>query len=452
MVAKILVVDDEQDIRDLVKEILEDEGYVVDVAEDGETARKARRTRRPDVILLDIWMPDVDGISLLREWSNEGGLDVPVIMISGHATVDSAVEATKLGAYDFIEKPIALAKLLLSVERALEASRLSAENRGYKLQMMIMSEPLGRSQKIRTLKDQIKRIAQHNAWILMLGEAGSGKEVCARYLHSNSSRQQHSFNIVNVASQTREGHARTLFGSEESDKIVYGQLEQAGSGTVYIDDIGDLNLDAQAMLVHALETRSFRRVGSMDEIRFESHIIAASRYDLKQLIKEGRFREDLYYQLNVVPLHVPPLREHGEDVPDLLSYYVDYFTTYEHLPFRRFSVAAQNSLRQYAWPGNIRELRNLVQRVLILGDESDVSQEEIERTIGTYVQAEEKTRNGHDRDFELPLREARERFEKRYITHHLEKNGGNVSKVAEKAGLERTHLYRKLKSLGISTK
>jgi len=364
----ILVVDDEPDIRTLVKEILEDEGFEVSVAESGETARQARRMRRPDLILLDIWMDDVDGITLLREWSEGGSLPCPVIIMSGHATVETAVEATRLGAYDFIEKPISLAKLLLVVNRALEAEKLQQENLGLKRHSQPVSEPAGKSEVMQALREQAQRIAQHNTWVLISGEPGSGKEVAARYIHANSSLRDHPFVELAVGSMSAEHSAAELFGSEEGNRVVYGRLEQANGGTLLLNNISDMDLQTQARLLSVFQTHSFLRMGGTEPVPVDIRVIATTSRDLEQEVREGRFREDLYYHLNVVPLHVPPLREHSEDVPELLNFYVDRFVVQENLPYREFSIAAQNRLRHYAWPGNNRELKNLVQRLLILGD------------------------------------------------------------------------------------
>ena len=306
----ILVVDDEPDIRRLVSEILEDEGYIVSAAESGEAAREARRMRRPDLILLDIWMPDIDGISLLREWALEGRPEPPVIMISGHGTVETAVEATRYGAYDFLEKPLSLAKLLITVKHALEADKLWRENVGLRKTIQPLTEPIGRSFIMRELREQVERIAQSDAWVLITGEAGSGKELFARYLHSQSPRNGGPFIDVVVASISRENAAVELFGSEDGDKIRYGLLEQANGGVLYLSEIGDMDPALQAKLHAALQSRSFLRVGGHEPVAFDVRIVAASHRQLDRDIQAGRFREDLYYQLNVVPLKIPPLREH----------------------------------------------------------------------------------------------------------------------------------------------
>jgi DNA-binding NtrC family response regulator len=447
----ILVVDDEPDIRTLVQEILEDEGYTVSSANDGASARRALRERRPDLILLDIWMPDLDGVSLLKEWAEDEGLPCPVIMMSGHGTVETAVEATRLGAYDFLEKPLSMAKLLLTTERALEAEKLERENIGLKRRTAISHEPVGRSAAMQRLREQVKRIAQHDTWVLITGEPGSGRETFARYLHSQSARRERPFVDLGVSGIARSNAARELFGSEQDGHIHYGSLEQAAGGTLLLDEVGDMDLEVQSQLLGALDTGSFLRVGGTEPVRIDVRIIAATQRNLEEEVRAGRFREDLFYHLNVVPLSVPPLREHNEDIPELLNYYVDYFATHEKLPYRRFSVGAQNYMRNYPWPGNVRELKNLVQRVLILGAGDEVTQDEVEMTLGTAPAVPTQALEGLV-SFDQPLRQAREQFEKAYLEYQLDKHGGNVSKMAKEAGMERTHLYRKLRSLGIEIK
>ena len=447
----ILVVDDEPDIRALVQEILEDESYEVFTAENGERARQALRDRRPDLILLDIWMPDLDGITLLKEWSEDDGLPSPVIMMSGHGTVETAVEATRLGAYDFLEKPLSLAKLLLTVERALEADKLQRENIGLRRRTPLVHEPVGKSPIMQRLREQIKRIAQHDTWVLITGESGSGRETFARYLHAQSARRDRPFVDLGVSAIARGNAARELFGSEEDGHIHYGRLEQASGGTLLLDEVADMDLEAQGQLLGALDTGSFLRVGGTEPVKIDVRIIAATQRNLEDEVQGGRFREDLFFHLNVVPLHVPPLREHNEDVPELLNYYVDYFATHEKLPYRRFSVGSQNFLRNYAWPGNVRELKNLVQRLLILGAGDEIGQDEVESALGTAPAIQSQSLEGLV-SFDQPLRQAREQFEKAYLEYQLEKHGGNVSKMAKEAGMERTHLYRKLRSLGIEIK
>lgn len=446
----ILVVDDEPDIRNLLQEILEDEGYEVSVAENGESARHAHRDRRPDLVLLDIWMPDVDGITLLKEWAEEGtGLPMPVIMMSGHGTVETAVEATRLGAYDFIEKPLSLAKLLLTIEHALEAERLQRENQGLRRQSHIPHEPVGHSAVMQRLREQVKRIAEHDTWILMTGESGSGMSVVAHYLHNCSPHGERPFIEMSVAALTSENAASELFGYEQNEKIHYGLLEQANGGTLFISDVGDMDMATQTRLNSALEAKSFQRIDGETSVQLNVRIITATHYNLEQHIEQEKFRKDLYYQLNVVPVRVPSLREHREDVPELLNYYINLYVDQDKLPYRKFSLAAQNRLRNYHWPGNIRELSNLVQRLLIIGTGVEISLEEVEQALGSQ---NHQVSAGIPLGYDRPLREAREQFEKAYLEYQLKQHNGSVGKVAKIVGLERTHLYRKLRSLGIDPK
>ena len=445
----ILVVDDEPDIRVLLKEILEDEGFEVTVAENAAAAREARRLHRPDLILLDIWMPDTDGITLLKEWSDGGPLGMPVLMMSGHGTVETAVEATRLGAYDFIEKPLSIAKLLLTIQRALESATLRHENAGLRRPSGDISEPLGRSRQMEQLRVNCRRIAQHKTAVLITGESGTGKEVIARYLHRHSTRAPRPLVVVGVAGLARNNPDNELFGVEEDGRITYGSLEQANGGTLFVKDIADMDLSTQARLLGALENQSMLRVGGRDPVTIDVRIIAATKRDLNAEVAAGRFRDDLFYYLNVVPLQVPPLREHLDDLDDLVSHYLANFVAYEGLPRREFSSAAKNRLRDYHWPGNVRELINLLQRLLILGTSEHVEPGEISATTGVRASHDGAPRHP---DYELPLREARERFEKGYLEYQLQVCAGSVSKVAERVGIERTHLYRKLRGLGIDPK
>jgi len=444
----ILVVDDEQDIRQLVSEILEDEGYDVAMAENAAEAKKLKNERQPHLILLDIWMPDCDGITLLREWAAEDEALCPVIMMSGHGSVESAVEATRLGAYDFLEKPLSMAKLLLIVERALETSSLQRENAGLKQQLMISVDPVGKSAEIERTKDKVKRLAQHDTRVLFLGEAGVGKELFARYLHNNSPRRDGPFIDVSVGSISPENAAVEFFGREDSGRIYRGLLEQAHRGTLFLGEIGGMDSETQARLLSALESSSFLRVGGSQAVRVDVRVVASTRMALDEEVNQGRFRQDLYYLLNEVTLEIHPLRDHSEDVPGLLNFYVDHFVIHEKLPFRRFSMAAQNYLRNYIWPGNVRELRNLVQRLMILGAGDDIELDEVKTALGSIAE-QPKLGSNVPEFFNLPLKEARDHFEKSYLEYHFEKNGGSVAKLATAIGMERTHLYRKLHSLKI---
>ena len=446
----ILVVDDEPDIRSLVQEILEDEGYTVTTADGGDSARQARRARRPDLILLDIWMEGTDGITLLREWSESDGLPCPVVMMSGHGTVETAVEATRLGAYDFIEKPISLAKLLLTVERAFESDRLQRENVDLREHAQPVVEPQGKSAVMTQLREQAQKLAQHNSWVLISGEAGSGKGTFARYIHEQSARRDGPFVEIAVGSISEQNSAAELFGSEDGEEVHYGRLEQANGGTLSIGDIADMDLQTQARLLSVFQTHSFTRLGGSADVEVDLRVIATTQRKLEDEVAAGRFRDDLFYHLNVVPLHIPALREHADDVHELLDYYIDYLVTHERLSYRHFSVAAQNRLRNYDWPGNIRELKNLVQRLLILGTGEEIEVAEVEQAIS--AQPVTGDTGAPALPYDLPLREAREKFEHDYLLHQLAEVGGSVGKLAKRVEMERTHLYRKLRALGIDHK
>jgi DNA-binding NtrC family response regulator len=447
----ILVIDDEPDIRSLLQEILVDEGYSVVTAEDAAHAREARRAQKPDLILLDIWMPDVDGITLLKEWIAEEPLNQPVIIMSGHGTVETAVEATRLGAYDYIEKPLSLAKLLLTIEHALESYNLQRENLGLRKAAQPISEPIGRSRQFEQLRQQALQIAQHNTVVLITGEPGSGKQLFAQYLHNNSGRRENPFISADISVlKDNSDCLAKLFGSEEDSQIHYGLLEQANGGTLCIDDVGDLDADCQSRLLQLLRNGSFQRKHGNTPVSSDVRIIAATRHPLDQLITQQRFREDLYYELNVVSLYIPALREHSDDVLDLVAYYSDYFVEADKLPYRSFTTAALNRLRQYSWPGNVRELKNLVQRLLIVGQDRQIDIDEVEEALGQQHRA--PAPDSASAAYELPIRQAREQFERSYFEVLMRRYEGSVNRVAQHAGMERTHLYRKLRSLGIDPK
>ena len=445
---RILVVDDEPDIRRLVSEILEDEGYSVAMAENASTARQLKESTKPHLILLDIWMPDTDGITLLKEWVAEDALLCPVVMMSGHGSVEAAVEATRLGAYDFLEKPLSLAKLLLIVARALEAGSLQLENAGLKQQLVADIEPVGKSATVARTKEQLKRLGQHDARVLFVGEAGVGKELYARYLHNNSTHRDGAFIDVAVGSISPENSAVEFFGKEIGGKTYPSLLERAHRGTLFLGEIGGMDKETQLRLLSALESSSFLRVGGSEAVSVDVRIVASTRIALDEEVKAGRFRQDLYYLLNEITVEIPPLRNHSEDIPALLSFYVDYFVSQDKLPFRKFSMAAQNFLRNYSWRGNVRELKNLVQRLMILGVGEEIELDEVKSALGSVV-GDLATSGSVPDFFNLPLKEARDHFEKAYLEYHFERTGGSVARLSAAVGMERTHLYRKLHSLNI---
>ncbi|NNF51590.1 MAG: sigma-54-dependent Fis family transcriptional regulator [Gammaproteobacteria bacterium] len=440
---QILVVDDESDIRSLLQEILVDEGYEVAVAEDAAAARRSRKSTAPDLVLLDIWMPDTDGITLLREWAKDG-LKFPVVMMSGHGTVDTAVEATRLGAFDFIEKPLSMAKLLRTVERALEQGRHEKIDKATRLVPQLV-EPVGKSKVMKDLRERVRLAAQHDASVLMVGEAGTGREAFARYLHSESPRSGGPFIDVICSALTDENSEELLLGSERGGETHAGFIEQARGGVLFLNEIGDLGARAQQTLLGALEQDGFIRVGGRDVVPHDAMFISAAQPGFER--QGDGFRQDLLDHLSVVQIRIPSLREYSEDVPDLLRYYVDVLVDHSGAPFRRFSVAAQNRLRNYPWPGNMRNLKNMVHRLLIEGKDETISLEEVEAALVTQP-AEEGTLVKQDL-LALPLREAREQFERAYLTQQLALCDGKVGKLAERVGMERTHLYRKLKSLKV---
>jgi DNA-binding NtrC family response regulator len=447
-VSHVLVVDDEADIRALIQEILSDEGYDVTAAADAREARAARADKRFDLILLDIWMPDTDGITLLREWSEGGDLKCPVVIMSGHGTVDTAVEATRLGAFDFVEKPLSLAKLLRTVEAALESA--NAAPAGAPSMLPPLMTPVGRSKLMNALREKVQQYARHEQCVLISGEAGSGRGAFARYLHGLSRRADEPLISITAASLTESNAEEQLCGREADGEITAGAFERAAKGTLVIDDLADLNEAAQKLLLATLEDGVYRRVNGHSEVRLDARVVATIGANYEALIDRGRLRRDLVAQLSVLALRVPPLRDYSEDVPELLAYYVDKLVDSERLTFRRFSVAAQNRLRNYPWPDNVRELKNLVRRLLLTGSDDDISLEEVEAEISSGTPTDEPLVK---QDLlSLPLREAREQFERAYLQQQLVLCDGKVGQLAKRVGMERTHLYRKLRSLGVDFK
>jgi two-component system nitrogen regulation response regulator NtrX len=436
MSARILVVDDEANIRALIDEILSEEGYDVTTAADAKQARAARKEHEYDLILLDIWMPDTDGISLLKEWSENGAAGA-VVMMSGHGTVDTAVEATRLGAVDFIEKPVSLAKLLRTVEKAL-AVRRSKEQRRTTLAQT--TAPAGKSQPMRALREQIARVAQHDAHTLFTGEPGSGRELFARYLASQSAQARAPFVTVMGGDLGNEDAQRQLLGDGKEP----GAVERAEGGILFIKELGDVSPAGQRLLLGVLEQGAYRSTGQSADKQLNVRILCSAFPGFE---RSETVRRELLSHLSIVVIRVPPLREYSEDVPELLRYHVDVLVDAEGLPFRRFSVAAQNRLRNYPWPGNVRELKNLVKRLLILGGEEEIALPEVEAQLAT--DAPEGEPLVKQDLLAMPLREAREHFERAYLQQQLLLCGGKVGQLAKRVGMERTHLYRKLRSLGV---
>ena len=417
----ILVVDDEPDIRELIKDILQDEGYLVVTAANGEQARTAFDANNPSLILLDIWMPDVDGISLLKEFKQQNA-DINIVMMSGHGTIETAVEATRLGASDFIEKPLSMAKLLRGVELAIEHHQKQAEN-----QKQFAQEPIGKSPQLVALREQAQRVVKHDVPILLIGEVGTGKHFFAHYLYS----------------QGRVSTGKFIEFSADTfplDSLKLSSL--AANNCIYIEDVAQLSEEAQSLLLYMLESGKFNN----------TQLICATQHPLDTAIANKTFSESLLYQLNSITLALPPLRDHIEDIPELIKFFVDKQTIESELPYRHFTVAAQNRLRNYSWPGNVLELRNVIQRILVLGDTDDIDVEDVERAINLNKGHQEQQSGNDAIDYGLPLREAREQFERIYLLKKLQETDGNVGRAAKLAGMERTHLYRKLRSLDIDTK
>lgn len=414
----LLVVDDEPTICELIKDILEDEGYRIATAFDGESARVSLKQYNPQLVLLDIWMPDIDGISLLREFK-ESDPHLTVVMMSGHGTIETAVEATRLGAADFIEKPLSTAKLIRSVELALENQKKQSTSQHFQTQ-----EPIGKSNQTVLLRKQAQRVAKHSMPILLVGEGGAGKHCYAHYLHSLGPYSQGKFIELTA-------------DSFPTDSLKLTNL--AENNCLYVNSVSMLEPKAQALLLHLLEK------GKLTQCQ----LIFATSHSLEESVDNGTFNEALLYQLNSITLFIPPLREHIDDIPELIHHFVDQQTSQEQLPYRHFTVAAQNRLRNYPWPGNILELKNIVQRLLLLGDNDDIDVADVEQALqpSSDTQATSNTIN-----YELPLREAREQFERIYLLYKLQQTEGNVGKAAKLAGMERTHLYRKLRSLNIDSK
>ncbi len=437
--AHILVIDDEPDITTLIQDILEDEGYQVDVANTGNQGRDLAQRSNYDLLLLDVWLPDIDGISLLKEF-----LVLPhapsMVMMSGHATIETAVEATKLGAVDFLEKPLSLARLLATVEHALAerdlASTLTHND------VPSQEGPIGRSVAIKQLREQIKKLAPLDAPVLIEGEAGSGKKLAAYALHRTSPERGKPFAMV-TAAQLNDPITFSEWVGADTD----GKLAQAKGGTIVIEDVDTLTPQTQQWLDRWLSTGMMTRLDGQ-LVPLPARIIALTLSPLVPLVSQHRFKDELYYRLSVLSLSMPPLRERKEDIPELLDYYIDYFVRQHNLKYRRFGIAAQNLLRQHTWPGNVRELKNLVHRLLLLGGDETIGELEIQQALMAQQNPEDKS-HPCPLNLNLPLKEAREAFERRYLTELLVNTQGSVSETARMAGLERTHLYRKLKSLNI---
>ena len=438
---KVLVVDDEKDIRELVEEILAEEGLTVSTAANGEQARQQWRQSLPDVIFLDVWMPDIDGISLLKELKQDSTLEhCQVVMMSGHGTIETAIAATKLGAYDFLEKPLSLGKLLLTAERALEHGHLNQENRQLKKHVNEHYLPIGKSKLISQLRETVERLGDKFSMpILIEGEPGSGKHHLGRALHRRSQRGE--LTLIEISALD----LNHLQQEQNYDGLIK-LLRDADQGTMVIKDIELLNEPMQKLFNDLIQQQvCFIR---NESYQFDIRLIALNRGNLAQSVASGRFREDLFERLKVMTMHTPALRQHTEDIPELVEFFVDMFVTQDGLNYRSFTVAAQNVMRQYHWPGNLKELKNLIQRLLIMGD-NEVSDEEVRKHLS---QASNDQNDLSHVDTSLTLKEAKERFEACYLSQLLRETSGNVSETAKRSGVDRTNLYRKLKNLDIDPK
>lgn len=446
----ILVIDDEQSIRESLKGILQDEGYRPVFAESGEDGLNLLREESPDLILLDIWLPGIDGLETLRRIR----ADLPeqlVIMMSGHGTIETAVKATKLGAYDFIEKPLSLEKVLLCVENAFKVGQLVEENRSLKQKMAKDCDMIGQSEAISSLKEQIAIAAPTSGWVLITGENGTGKELVARASHNLSKRRAKPFVEVNCAAIPEELIESELFGHEKgaftgATAMRKGKFDQAHEGTLFLDEIGDMSLKTQAKILRILQEQKFERVGGNRAIEVDVRVIAATNKDLEDEIAQGNFRQDLYYRLNVLPFHVPPLRDRCDDIPLLVQHFLTHFCNQEGRQIKTMEPAALDTLMNYSWPGNVRELKNLVERLVIMIQQDTITRAHLpEAVLGT-------TTNSTVASAAATLKEAREQFEKDFIRQKLEEFEGNISRTAESIEMERSNLHRKIKAFGIEYK
>jgi two-component system nitrogen regulation response regulator NtrX len=454
MASDILIVDDEADIRDLVAGILGDEGHGTRTAADADSALSQIANRRPSLVFLDIWLQGsrLDGLALLDEIKTEHA-DVPVVMISGHGNIETAVSAIKRGAYDYIEKPFKADRLVVVTERALEASKLRREIRALRERSGDANRLLGASAAMNHLRSMIEKIAPTNSRIMISGASGAGKELVARTLHELSGRKQGPFVVLNAATITPDHMEHELFGTEPSNGAArkVGAMEEAHGGTLYLDEVGDMPRETQNKILRVLVDQTFLRVGGANRVNVDIRIISSTGRDLEREIAEGTFREDLFHRLAVVPLRVPALAERREDIPLLVRHFVEQISRSTGLPPRTIGDDAMAVLQSHDWPGNIRQLRNNVERLMILarGDASDViTAELLPAEIGEMLPTT-PGRAGGEHLMSLPLRDAREIFEREYLNAQVNRFGGNISRTAEFVGMERSALHRKLKSLGV---
>jgi two-component system nitrogen regulation response regulator NtrX len=454
MASDILIVDDEIDIREIVSGILSDEGHGTRTAKNSDEALAAIEARRPSLVFLDIWLQGskLDGLQVL-EIVKQQNPNLPVVMISGHGNIETAVSAIKLGAYDFIEKPFKADRLVLIAERALENSRLRRAVSDLKTRGGGVDKIVGKSTSVNQLRQVIERVAPANSRIMITGAPGAGKELTARMIHEASARANGPFVVVNAATITPDSMETELFGVEAVNGVgrVVGKLEEAHGGTLYIDEIADMPKETQGKILRVLVEQNFTRVGGATRVHVDVRIISSSSRDLAALIADGLFREDLFHRLSVVPIRVPSLSERRDDIPELIAFFMDQMARTNGMPRRRIADDAMAILQSHDWPGNIRQLRNNVERLMILagGDpETELTATMLPSEVGALVPAT-PTGVGGEKLMSLPLREAREVFEREYLMAQVSRFGGNISRTAEFIGMERSALHRKLKSLGI---
>jgi two-component system nitrogen regulation response regulator NtrX len=454
MAKDILIVDDEADIRHLIQGILEDEGYTTRQAGTAKQAFEQITERVPSLVILDVWLQnsEFDGLAILEQVKVDHPY-LPVIMISGHGTIETAVTALKQGAYDFIEKPFKADRLLMMIDRALETTQLRIENQDLKKKSDNPFTLSGTSQASQQLQSILDRVALTNSRVLLTGESGAGKEITARTIHKKSGRANNPFILINCATINPQRMEQELFGYEENGLVHTGVLERAHTGTLLLDEVADMPLETQSKIVRVLQDQTFMRVGSSEHIKVDVRIIASTSRDLRAAMNDNKFREDLYYRLNVVPVAIPPLRQRLEDVPHLIDSFMDQLGQQNALPKREFSPSAMLALQSYNWPGNVRQLKNLVEWLLIMGSKQQgglVEVEDLPPEISGTIPSTLKTEWGADL-IGLPLREAREVFEREYLLSQVQRFSGNISKTAQFIGMERSALHRKLKSLNINT-
>ncbi|MGI3209585.1 sigma-54-dependent transcriptional regulator [Roseovarius tibetensis] len=448
----ILIVDDERDIRELISDILEDEGYVTRRAGDSDAAMSEIAAEPPGLLILDIWLKDsqMDGIDILKTVKRDYP-DVPVVIISGHGNIEIAVAAIKQGAYDFIEKPFNIDQLMVVIRRGMETSRLRRENQALRRRETAPADMLGDSAPFRTLLGNLDKVTRSNGRVLLSGPAGSGKELAARYIHGNSSRARGPFVSVACATIAADRMEEVLFGRESPETgVTPGLLEEADGGVIYFDEVADLPPGTQSKILRVLVDQTFLRVGGSAKIKVDLRVISSTSRDLEAEIAAGRFRRELYHRLNVVPVAVPSLEDRREDIPALAAHFIDVFHRTQGLPHRPLSDEAAALLQTMYWPGNVRQLRNMIERVLILGEgNAPISAAELPGQSGSSGEEGRVILSGMIAT--MPLRDAREAFEREYLLTQINRFGGNISRTAEFVGMERSALHRKLKSLGVVT-